>query len=117
MAKEMIYRFVDAINEKDFKALDEVLHDDATFRFPKIDDQVGKKAVIRFFKVMSRKYTELKWMVYEDVFEGDQAVLIWDSTGELRGGGSYENEGVTTFKLKDGKLLFISDYLKRTEMF
>jgi len=64
VAEELsIDRFFQFVNTRDLNMLEELLSEDAEFCFPKTQPVLGKKQIIRFFKILFRQYPELVFQV------------------------------------------------------
>ena len=49
------------------------------------------------------------------IHDGNLAAVHWTDRGVNRKKEPYENEGVTILELKEGRIVFISDFFKNTE--
>lgn len=112
-----INAFFEAISCKDIGRLESDLSGDAVFRFPKTEDLLGRERILKFFRLLFRRYPRLSFEVKAILREGDCAAVHWTNQGQDRRGEDYANEGVTWMKWRDGKLVFISDFFKNTEAF
>jgi len=116
-AEAMIIRFFEKMSDKDLRALESALAEDAVFRFPKTEDLRGRERILKFFRLLFRSYPELRFEVRSILVDGDRAAARWTNRGRTRKGEPYANEGVTWMEWRDGKLSFISDFFKNTEIF
>jgi len=114
---ERIEEFFRLFNARDLEGLGDLLAEDAVFRFPKTDDLEGRERILRFLKLLFRRFPELEFTVKGIMSEGDAATAHWTNRGADRKGEPYENEGVTWVKWRDGDIVFISDFFKDTERF
>jgi len=48
--------------------------------------------------------------------QDDKAAVHWTNQGMNRRKEPYQNEGVTILEMQDGKIRFISDFFKDTEL-
>ncbi len=62
---------------------------------------VGSRRVLAFLRVLFRKYRRLDFHLHEVPIDGARACAL-------------RNEGVTVIGLRDGKIVFLSDYFKDT---
>ncbi len=115
--REKINSFFEAMSGQDLEFLEGELREDASFRFPKTEDLIGRERIIKFFRLLFRRYPSLEFEVKAVLAEGDRAVAHWTNRGRSRSGEDYANEGVTWMEWRDGKLAFISDFFKDTEAF
>ena len=104
----------DAMNSSEFSVFENYADDNLSFDFPGVDRVEGVKRVILFFKVLLRKYNNLKFNVSDVIVENDKACVVWTNHGEEKNGGVYKNSGMTLFHFNKDKVLYISDYFKDT---
>ena len=110
--------FFDALNRRDLEHMGTLLTEGAEFYFPKTQPLTGKERILRFFKILFHRYSELLFQVERTIVEGQRAAVHWTNRGVSRKGESYDNEGVTLFEEgDDGRIVFISDFFKNTEIF
>ena len=76
---------------------------------------VGKDRILKFLKIFFRQYPELIFTVERVIRQGDQAAVHWTNRGSNRRKEPYENEGVTILEIKNGKIVYLSDFFKNTE--
>ena len=110
-------RFFDLFNERDLEGLGALLAEDAVFRFPKTADLEGRERILRFLRLLFRRFPKLEFTLRETVAEGDATAAHWTNHGADRRGEPYANEGVTWLRWQDGAIVFISDFFKDTEKF
>jgi len=115
--KYAIYEFFYGLNERELERMSDILTDDIEFYFPKTKPMLGKKSVLTFFKILFRQFPELGFTIQHTVIEEGHAAVHWTNKGVSRDGASYENEGVTLFKLQGDRLCLASDFFKNTEKF
>ena len=104
----------DTFNNRDISELERYLAEDAVFDFPGTEVIRGPKRILLFFKILFRKYPRLKFQILDILVDGDRACAVWSNDGEDSKGNPYNNRGVTIVRVKDGKIVFISDYFKDT---
>jgi len=104
----------DAMNSKDFSEPEKYMSDDIAFDFPGTDRIEGKKRVLVFLKVLTRKYKDLTFTVSEILIDGDRACAVWTNKGTGNDGEAYSNSGMTLVHFKEDKIVFMSDYFKDT---
>jgi len=109
--------FFELMSSRDLEGLASHLAEEAVFRFPKTQDLVGREKVLKFLRLLFRRYPELTFEVKGIVSEGDRTVVHWTNRGRARKGGEYSNEGLTWMEWRGGELIFISDFFKDTEAF
>ena len=116
--KKILEEFFNLLNRRDMEQMDGLLAYGAELYFPKTRPLIGKKSVIRFFKILFRQYPELIFKVQSTIIEGQNAAVHWKNNGINRKGETYENEGVTIFSEgANGRICFMSDFFKDTEKF
>ena len=108
-------KFFQVLNERDLVEADNLLASQAELFFPKTKPMVGKDRILKFLKIFFRQYPELIFTVERVIRQGDQAAVHWTNRGMNRRKDPYENEGVTILEMKNGKIVFISDFFKDTE--
>ncbi|MEA1875325.1 MAG: nuclear transport factor 2 family protein [Bacteroidota bacterium] len=112
--QELALLFFRALNSRDFSEVDPYLHDEVALDFPGVGRIEGSRRVLVFIKTLHRKYPVLEFNVSEVFSDGGQICAIWTNKGENLAGEPYSNSGVTIFHHDQGKITFISDYLKDT---
>ena len=116
MSKEQTFlKFFEVLSEQALDEADNLLAPQAEFYFPKTQPLVGKDRILKFLKIFFRQYPELVFTVLRVIHQGDQAAVHWTNRGINRRKEPYENEGVTIMEIKEGKIIFISDFFKNTE--
>ena len=110
-------QFFDALNERDFQLIEQLLDENAELLFPKTQPLIGKKRVVKFLRLLFRKFPQLVFTVHRIIRQDDLAAVHWTNTGKSRRGDPYQNEGVTLIELKGNRIGFISDFFKDTEKF
>jgi ketosteroid isomerase-like protein len=109
--------FFELMNTRDLNRLEELLNETAEFYFPKARPLLGKRQVIRFFRILFREYPELVFHIQRKIIQGSRAAVHWVNRGVNRDGQPYDNEGVTILEVDRGKITFISDFFKDTGKF
>ena len=104
----------EAMNSGEFSKFQSNALEGISFDFPDTDRIEGAKRVILFFKVLLRKYKDLKFSVNEVIVGDKKACVVWTNKGEYNDGSLYENSGITLFHFYDDKISYISDYFKDT---
>ncbi len=104
----------EAMNSGEFSKFQSNALEGISFDFPGTDRIEGAKRVILFFKVLLRKYKDLKFSVNEVIVGDKKACVVWTNKGEYNDGNLYENSGITLFHFYDDKISYISDYFKDT---
>jgi ketosteroid isomerase-like protein len=114
----MLDKFFDALNRRDLEQMGGLLAEGAEFYFPKTQPLTGKERILRFFKILFHRYSELLFHVERTIVEGQRAAVHWTNRGVSRKGEPYDNEGVTLFEEGDeGRIVFMSDFFKDTDKF
>ena len=118
MAEELtIDQFFELVNTRDLNMLEQLLTEDAEFYFPKTRPLLGKKQIIRFFRILFRQYPELVFQVQRKIVQRGSAAVHWVNRGANQRGEPYNNEGVTLLEMETGRITFISDFFKDTGKF
>ncbi|MDD3722867.1 MAG: nuclear transport factor 2 family protein [Lutibacter sp.] len=112
--KSIIISFYDAMSNRDFEKLASFLQEDAVFEFPGAKICIGEKRVLLLLTMLTRKYTVLNFSVSECIVEDESVCAIWTNSGISTAGEDYSNSGVTVFRFRDDKIIFLSDYFKDT---
>jgi ketosteroid isomerase-like protein len=115
--EKAVAQFFHFINERDLEKLEDLLHEKAEFYFPKTQPLIGKEKILRFFKILFRRYPELVFQIQKRIIQGEAAAVHWSNEGVKKGGEQYANEGITLLEIKSQKIVFISDFFKDTEKF
>ena len=110
-----ILKFFEVLNDRDLKEADNLLDYQTEFFFPKTEPMIGKDRILKFLNIFFRQYPELIFTVERVIRQGDQAAVHWTNRGMSRRKEPYQNEGVTILEMKNGKIVFISDFFKDTE--
>jgi len=108
-------KFFQVLNARDLVEADNLLASQAELFFPKTQPMVGKDRILKFLKIFFRQYPELIFTVERVIRQGDKAAVHWINRGISRRKEPYQNEGVTILEMKNGKIVFISDFFKDTE--
>lgn len=114
---ETVIHFFKIINERDLERFEDLLDEKAEFYFPKTQPLIGKEKILRFFKILYRRYPELVFKTQRKIVQGEAAAVHWSNQGVKKGGEPYENEGITLLVTKRNKIIYISDFFKDTEKF
>ena len=115
--EEAVTQFFHVINERNLEKLEDLLDEKAEFYFPKTRPLLGKEKILRFFKILFRRYPELVFQIKRRILQGEAAAVHWSNEGVKKGGEQYANEGITLLETKSQKIVFISDFFKDTEKF
>jgi ketosteroid isomerase-like protein len=118
MAEEFsVDQFFESVNRRDLNMLEKLMSEDAEFCFPKTQPLVGRKQIIRFFKILFRQYPELVFEVQRKIVQRGSAAVHWVNRGVNKEGEPYNNEGVTLLEMETDRVTFISDFFKDTGKF
>ena len=113
----VIPRFFEHMNRQELEAMEALLLPEAVFRFPKTEDLEGGTRIIKFLRILFRKFPELTFTIQGVIREGDRAAVHWTNRGTSKSGEPYANEGVTLMEFEGARLRAISDFFKNTERF
>ena len=110
-------QFFDALNDRNFDIMAQILDPDAELFFPKTAPLCGRKRILQFLRLLFRKYPQLAFSVHRTIRQGNQIATHWTNRGKSRTEEPYENEGVTWIELSGNRIRWISDFFKDTEKF
>jgi predicted ester cyclase len=79
--REVVQRFVDAINAADDQAMTDLLHDDFVDRNPNPLQGTGKEAFANKIRQLRTAFPNLRLRVEQTVVEGDRISFLWTLTG------------------------------------
>jgi ketosteroid isomerase-like protein len=103
-----------AMNKRDFTGFEQIITDDVVFDFPGAGRTEGSRRTLLLLKSILRKYPKLHFNISEIISQEDTACVVWTNEGEDIKGNPYSNAGITLLHFGDGKISFISDYIKDT---
>ena len=103
-----------SLNKRDFTLYEKHVAEDAELDFPGSETVKGCRRTIIFLKAVLRKYPELKFTIENIIVDADGAAVVWSNKGKYKSGEPYSNCGITLVKMRDGKIVLISDYFKDT---
>ena len=106
--------FFDAMNARDFTALELHLSRDVIFDFPGVDLIDGSRRMLLFLKLLFRAYARLVFTVEEVLVDEERACVLWTNEGQTADGLPYRNSGVTVMRFSGGRIAYLSDYFKDT---
>lgn len=107
--------FFQVLNDRDLETADTLLDPRAELFFPKTKPIIGKERIVKFLKILFRTFPELTFTILNVIADGDLAAVHWTDRGVDRKNEPYDNEGVTILKLREGKIVYVSDFFKNTE--
>ncbi len=115
----LLRHFFDLVNDRDAAALAELLDPEARFDFPKAPAMEGRDRIVKFLKLLWRRFPRLQFDVLDVIVgeNGERAAVHWRNVGEDRQGEPYHNEGVTWLLIRGDRLLVMSDFFKDTGKF
>ncbi|MCP4681108.1 MAG: nuclear transport factor 2 family protein [Desulfobacterales bacterium] len=116
-ATEILNNLFKSINGRDSLAMGELCDEEIVFHFPKTAPLEGRDKVLRFMNILFRKYPELIFTTGRIVVNGNLAATEWTNKGKDKADNPYNNAGVTFVELKNGKIIYMSDTFKDTEVF
>ena len=113
---QLIHEFFDVFNHRDLSRMGHVLTAKAELYFPKTQPLIGEKRIFKFLSILFRQYPELVFKIQRVIVQGDWAAVHWTNQGLNRRKEPYRNEGVTLLEMQAGKIKFISDFFKDTDI-
>ncbi len=115
MDSEAIKEFFGALNGGRFDELEPLLAEEVVFEFPgrRFGGRfAGRRRVMVFLKSNQRLFRDgLRFDVHWSGVAGDRAIALWTNAGTTRRGEAYDNRGATVFRLEEGRIAEIQDYL------
>jgi ketosteroid isomerase-like protein len=115
MSPQDVVAFFDALSRGDAAAVEPRLAEDVVLEFPgaRFGGRFeGRRKVLVFLRQNQRLFQDgLRFTVHWCGVAGDRAVAQWTNAGTTRSGAAYGNRGVTVFRLVDGRVVEIQDYL------
>lgn len=113
---QLVHKFFDVFNHRNLEKMGGVLTANAALYFPKTQPLIGEKRIFKFLNILFRQYPELVFEIQRVILQDDWAAVHWTNQGLNRRNEPYQNEGVTLLEMQAGKIKFISDFFKDTEM-
>ena len=115
MTPQDVVAFFEGLSAGDADALEPHLAEDVVLEFPgaRFGGRFeGRRKVLLFLRQNQRLFEGgLRFTVGWTCVTGDRAVAQWTNAGTTRTGLAYANRGVTVFRLVDGRIVEIQDYL------
>ena len=115
MTPQDVTGFFEALGAGRYDELETRLAEDVVLEFPgrRFGVRVeGRRRVLVFFKRNQRMFDGgLAFTVHWAGVLGNRAVAQWTNAGRTREGRDYANRGCTVFRLEDGLVVEIQDYL------
>ena len=115
MTADDVREFYDALALGEFARIEERLAEDVVLEFPgrRFGGRLeGRRRVMVFLRQNQRLFAGgLRFTVHWAGVVGDRAVAQWTNEGTTRGGTAYANRGATVFRVQDGRIVEIQDYL------
>lgn len=115
MTPDDVRAFFDALQRGDFGSIEQRLDERVELEFPgrRFGGRFeGRRRVLVFLKSNQRLFRDgLRFAVSWTGVAGDHAVARWTNAGTTRDGRPYTNRGVTLFRLHEGRIVEIQDYL------
>ena len=120
MNAEELYAFFDALSEGRAKRLQAMLHEDVELTFPGSrfgGTFQGQRKIVVFLRQIQRFFRDgLRFTVVWAGLSGDRGIVQWTNAGTTREGTAYANRGCTVFRIEDGLIREIDDYLDTERM-
>jgi len=127
IAKRLAGSGFDALNRHDLTKFMAAWAEDATFTYPgnvsMSGETKGKKAIEAWFAKMMEQFPKIDFTVKEvfvsNIFAlgaTNSIAVEWDITETNREGKEFRNSGVTTIRVKGGKVVAVRDYISNTDI-
>ena len=127
IAKRQARSGFDALNRHDLTKFRATWAEDSTFTFPgntsMSGETKGKKAIEAWFAKMMEQFPKIDFAIKEvfvsNIFAlgaTNSIAVEWDITETNREGKEFRNSGVTTIRVKGGKVVAVRDYISNTDI-
>ncbi len=127
IAKRRAYSGFDALNRHDLTEFMANWADDGTLIFPgnisMSGETKGKKAIEAWFAKMMERFSKIDFSIKEvfvsNIFTlgaTNNIAVEWDLTETNNEGKEFHNSGVTTIRIKGGKVVAVRDYISSTDI-
>ena len=113
---QLVHKFFDVFDHRNLEKMSGVLTANAELCFPKTQPLIGEKRIFKFLNILFRQYPELVFEIQRVILQDDWAAVHWTNQGLNRRNEPYQNEGVTLLEMQAGKIKFISDFFKNTDI-
>jgi ketosteroid isomerase-like protein len=117
-SKKVVLGFIEAMNKGDMEAIGAALAEDVSWWFPGSlpwsGTHKGRETIFRdlFGPAMSLfEPGTLSWEVRNAIGEGDQVAVEWVVRGRSTSGRDYENDYSVMFRVKEGEIQAIREYV------
>lgn len=104
--------FMQGMNTRNVAEIEPLLDRNVAFDFPGIGNLKRRKVVSVFLRGLLADFANLHFQVVQIFGENGQVAVQWQNTGERRNGQPFANKGVTVFRISDGHIVEVDDFLK-----
>lgn len=112
---QIVRRFIEAMSEG--AITDDLVTDDFTVWIVATPELVGKDAYVGGIALLPRVFPDkLAFTIHSLTAEDDRVIAEFSGVGVTREGKSYRNDYLYLFKLREGKVYFLAEYLNLDEM-
>ncbi|MCP4545196.1 MAG: nuclear transport factor 2 family protein [bacterium] len=113
----MVRNLFELMNEQNLDGLEQLMTPDVDLLFPKSRPWIGRSSVLKFMKVLFRRFGDLVFDVRQVIVQGDDLCVHWVNHGHRANGEEYRNEGVTLCRCEGDRFRLLNDFFKDTEIF
>lgn len=121
--RAMALRFLELMSDLDFKPMFELMTDDAVWTvagrvetFPQAGPR-PKRERADMFDAFITVFRNLRFDVISTTAEADRVVVEFTARGEAHGGQVYENEFLSLFTFRDGKIVGLYEHCDQESVF
>ena len=101
--KILVRRFVEAVNQRDFRVVDEVLHPDYVLT-SRNETLHGAEEYKKAVQELASRVSAFHFTVQDMVAEGDRVAYTW-LYQEIKGGQETSRVGITLLRIAEGKII------------
>ncbi len=116
-------RFLQLMSDLDFKPMFELMSEDAVWTVagkPETFPQAGpqpKHIRAEMFDAFITVFRSLDFNIISSTAEADRVVVEFTARGEAHGGQIYENEFLSLFRFRDGKIVTLYEHCDQQSVF
>ena len=111
----IVHRFIQAMSDGDIT--DELVTDDFTVWILGTDEICAKGPYVQGIALLPRVFPDrLAFTIHSLTAEDDRVVAQFSGDGVTQGGAHYHNDYLYLFRIRDGKVCFLAEYLNLDAM-
>ena len=108
MSAELVQRYFDAANEKDWAAMAELWHDDAELHAVGSRPRIGREDILKYYPLVLSGYSENSDVATRFIESGDTVVVEIAFDGRLHDGRTVKFNALDVFDFVDGRIKNLS---------